>query len=94
MLKCDVRKYFASIDHQILKDLLESVVKCRSTLDLAARIIDGSNAQEEAAAYFAGDDLFAPFERRRGCRWGIRPPVFRQRLSRPPRPTCEPRAAA
>jgi len=29
VLKCDVRKYFASIDHQILKLLLEKVVKCR-----------------------------------------------------------------
>ena len=66
VLKCDVRKYFSSIDHTILKDLLERVVKCRPTLDLAARIIDGSNPQEEAAAYFPGDDLFTPFERRRG----------------------------
>jgi RNA-directed DNA polymerase len=28
VLKCDVQKYFASIDHAILKDLLARVVKC------------------------------------------------------------------
>jgi retron-type reverse transcriptase len=66
VLKCDIRKYFPSIDHDILKGLLRRVVKCKETLRLADRIIDGSNAQEEAAAYFPGDDLFSPFERRRG----------------------------
>ena len=70
MLKCDVRKYFASIDHQILNGLLGRAIKCRPTLDLAARIIDGWNAQEEAIAWFTGDDLFAPFERRRGLPLG------------------------
>jgi len=69
-LKCDVRKYFPSIDHQILKDLLARAVKCRPTLDLAARIIDASNTQEEAVVYFPGDDLFTPFERRRGLPLG------------------------
>jgi retron-type reverse transcriptase len=66
VLKCDIRKYFPSIDHEILKELLARVVKCRRTLELAARIIDGSNEQEESIAYFPGDTLFTPFERRRG----------------------------
>jgi retron-type reverse transcriptase len=66
VLKCDVRKYFPSIDHEILKELLERVVKCKPTLNLAARIIDGSNAREESLAWFAGDNLFTPVERRRG----------------------------
>jgi len=70
VLKCDVRKYFPSIDHQILKELLARAVKCRHTLDLAARIIDASNAQEEAVSYFPGDDLFTTFERRRGLPLG------------------------
>jgi retron-type reverse transcriptase len=70
VLKCDVRKYFPSIDHAILKDLLARVVKCCPTLDLAARIIDASNAQEEAVSYFPGDDLFSPFARRRGLPLG------------------------
>ena len=70
VLKCDVRKYFPSIDHAILKDLLARAVKCRPTLELAARIIDASNAQEEVLSYFPGDDLFTPFERRRGLPLG------------------------
>jgi len=70
VLKCDVRKYFPSIDHAILKDLLARAVKCRPTLELAARIIDASNAQEEVVSYFRGDDLFTPFERRRGLPLG------------------------
>lgn len=70
VLKCDVRKYFACIDHQVLQGLLERVVKCRRTLDLARRIIDGSNQQEEVVHYFPGDDLFSPLERRRGLPLG------------------------
>ncbi|MGA2742668.1 MAG: reverse transcriptase domain-containing protein, partial [Bryobacteraceae bacterium] len=46
VLKCDVRKYFPSVDHAILRCLLARAVKCPPTLDLAARIIDASNAQE------------------------------------------------
>jgi len=70
VLKFDIRKYFPSIDHAILKDLLARAVKCRPTLDLAARIIDASNPQEPVAAYFPGDDLFTPFERLRGLPLG------------------------
>ncbi|MEO8132255.1 MAG: reverse transcriptase/maturase family protein [Bryobacteraceae bacterium] len=70
VLKCDVRKYFASIDHEILKNLLSRVVKCAPTLDLATRIIDGSNLQQDTAAYFPGDNLFTPYERRRGLPLG------------------------
>jgi retron-type reverse transcriptase len=66
VLKCDIRKYFPSIDHLLLKELLERAIKCRPTLNLAAQIIDGGNPQEESVAYFPGDTLFTPFERRRG----------------------------
>jgi len=70
VLKCDVRKYFASIDHEILNQQLARVIKCKPTLDLAARIIAGSNPQEEVIQYFAGDNLFTPFDRRRGLPLG------------------------
>jgi hypothetical protein len=36
----------------ILKELIARVIKCRRTLGLADRIIDGSNEQEEAVQYF------------------------------------------
>ncbi len=70
VLKCDVRKYFPSIDHEILLEQLTRVVKCKATLALAARIVGGSNSQEEAVAYFPGDNLFTPFERRCGLPLG------------------------
>lgn len=66
VLKCDIRKYFPSLDHEILKDLLARVVKCRRTLGLAGCIIDGSNEQEEILAWYPGDTLFTPIERRHG----------------------------
>lgn len=69
-LKLDVRKYFASIDHEILEGLLARVIKCKPTLRLAGRIIAGSNEQERVIRYFEGDDLFTPFERRRGLPLG------------------------
>jgi hypothetical protein len=59
-----------SIDHSILNELLARAVKCRPTLGLASRIIEGSNPQEEVISYYPGDDLFTPFERRRGLPLG------------------------
>jgi hypothetical protein len=50
--------------------LLAQAVKCRRTLGLAALIIEGSNPQEEVIQYFPGDDLFTPYERRRGLPLG------------------------
>jgi retron-type reverse transcriptase len=66
VLKADVRKFFPSIDHDILKERLARKVKDRDVLWLAGQIIDGSNPQEEVLDYFPGDDLFTPHERHRG----------------------------
>ncbi len=65
-LKCDVKKYFPSIDHDVLKAEIRRTIACPDTLWLIDRIIDGSNQQEAVVEYFPGDDLFAPFERRKG----------------------------
>ncbi len=64
-LRCDIRKYFASIDHAVLLGQLERVIRCRPTLGLAATIIEGSNPQQPVDWYFPGDDLFTPGLRRR-----------------------------
>jgi hypothetical protein len=70
-LKCDVRKYFASIDHTILLGQLENTIKCRPTLGLIGRILAGFRYDVgPTARYFPGDDLFTPFERRRGLPLG------------------------
>lgn len=39
-LQCDVRKYFASIDHESLKTLLRRILKDKRLLELLDRIID------------------------------------------------------
>jgi retron-type reverse transcriptase len=70
VLKCDVRQYFASIDHAVLKGLLAGVVKCGPTLRLAGRIVDGWERQDETVHYFPGDTLFTPLERPRGLPLG------------------------
>lgn len=40
VLKCDIRKFFASIDHQILKDILKKYIHDTDTLNLLNNIID------------------------------------------------------
>lgn len=66
VLKCDVRKYFQSIDHGILKAQLSRVIRCRPTLELCGEIIDSSHDTELEPVVFAGDDLFSMHERARG----------------------------
>lgn len=82
VLKCDIKKYFPSIDHQILKSLIRRKIACKQTLWLIDKTIDNSNPQEEVIVDFPGDDpsagvtvsqpncsgqvLFAPGERRKG----------------------------
>ena len=66
VLRCDIFRYFHTIDHEILKRDLRRRLACERTLDLADRIIDGSNPQEPVYQLFPGDDLFTPLERRRG----------------------------
>ena len=70
VLRCDIYRYFPAIDHEILKVDLRRRMSCRRTLALVDRIIDGSNPQEPVDLYFPGDDLFEPFERRRGLPLG------------------------
>jgi retron-type reverse transcriptase len=66
VLQCDIRKYFPSIDHEILKSLLRHKLKCPDTLWLIDALIDNSNPQEPRNEYFPGDDLLTPLTRRRG----------------------------
>ncbi|MEK7728837.1 MAG: reverse transcriptase domain-containing protein [candidate division KSB1 bacterium] len=66
VLKLDFKKYFPSIDHEILKALLRRRIGDLKALWLIDAIIDGSNEQESPMDYFAGDDLFTPITRQRG----------------------------
>ncbi|XHR80291.1 MAG: reverse transcriptase domain-containing protein [Gloeotrichia echinulata DVL01] len=66
ILQCDIKKYFPTIDHEILKSLLHRKLKCQDTLWLAETIINSSNPQEPVIQYFPGDDLLSPLQRRIG----------------------------
>ncbi len=66
VLQCDIRKYFPSIDHEILKQIIRRKIKCHDTLWLIDTIIDSSNPQEPVIEYFPGDDLLTPILRRHG----------------------------
>ncbi len=67
VLKCDIRKYFPSIDHDILYAILSKKIADPGTRWLLKTILDHSNPQEPVVHYFPpDDDLFAPFQRRRG----------------------------
>jgi len=46
VLKCDVRKFFPSMDHAVLKRMIRRTIACHDTLWLLDKIIDGSNRQE------------------------------------------------
>ena len=66
VLKCDIRKYFPSIDHEILKAKLRRRIKCLRTLSLIDLIIDSSHSEGVADLHFPDDGLFTPFERKKG----------------------------
>jgi retron-type reverse transcriptase len=66
VLKMDIKKFFPSIDHEVLKQSLRRALKDVHALWLCDLIIDHSNEQEPIMQHFPGDDLFTPLARRRG----------------------------
>ncbi len=64
--KADIRKFFPSLDHEILKSLVARKIKDPHVMWLVDTIIDHSNPQEPVTMWFPGDDLFTAAERRRG----------------------------
>ena len=66
VFKCDIRKYFPSIDHQILFEMFEQKIRDTDTLWLIQTIIDSSDVADQSELfYFNGDNLFTPLERRK-----------------------------
>jgi retron-type reverse transcriptase len=62
VLQCDVRQFFPSIDHAILRAALKKMLPDRSVLWLVDRILAsgrGVLSEEYDMAYFPADDLFA-----------------------------------
>jgi retron-type reverse transcriptase len=66
VLKMDVRQYFPSIDHGLLKEKLRRRIKDAQVLDLLDRIVECSPQSTAAPQYLPGDDLFTPLDRRTG----------------------------
>jgi retron-type reverse transcriptase len=64
VLKCDVRKFFPSIDHEVLKEKLAKKVRCKFTLQLCHLIIDSYLDEEFSPVFFPGDDLFSATRKR------------------------------
>lgn len=65
VLKCDIRKYFESIDLEILLNKVANKIKCSDTLCLVRKIINSRQSGKEIE-YFTGDDLFTPLNRKKG----------------------------
>lgn len=66
VLQCDIKKYFPSINHEILKIMLRNKIKCPDTLWLIDLIIDNSNPQELENESLPGDEFLTPSQRKRG----------------------------
>ena len=66
VLKCDLRKFFPTVDHSILKGAIRRKIKDVELLWLTDLLIDHSNPQEPVDGFFPGDDLFTCEDRRRG----------------------------
>jgi len=62
VLQCDIRQFFPSIDHQILRRILARKIADRQVLWLCDLVLQsgvGILADEYEQVYFQGDDLFA-----------------------------------
>lgn len=66
VLKMDIKKFFPTINHEIMKDVISSIIKDKRLIKLINLIIDNSNEQEPVTEYFEGDSLFTPYEKRKG----------------------------
>lgn len=69
VLKLDIQKYYASIDHQILLRILERYVKDEDAMFIIRRILKSGKdilKNEYIMNWFKGDTLISPLNRDRG----------------------------
>ncbi|MFZ4394584.1 MAG: RNA-directed DNA polymerase [Kiritimatiellia bacterium] len=67
VLKCDVSKFFAQIDHRILLDKLGTWVTCPHAMGLIARVVASHHTGDDPPpAFFPGDDWVLATLRPRG----------------------------
>ncbi len=65
VLKCDIKKYFQNIDHEILFSKIAKNIKCNDTLWLVRQIIN-SKKSDNTIDLFPGDDLLTLVTRTTG----------------------------
>jgi hypothetical protein len=66
-LKCDIRKFFPSIDHTILLTKLRELIRCPRLMSVIELIVHGFEAGEGAPMpLFPGDDMIDAVSRGRG----------------------------
>lgn len=65
-LKMDIRQYFPSVDHQLLKEKLRHRIKDSHVLNLFDKIIDMAPLVKQPPVWYPNDNLFTPLERRTG----------------------------
>jgi RNA-directed DNA polymerase len=66
LLKMDIRQYFPSIDHAILKQQLAAKINDQPARDCLYRIIDMAPVGSDSIVYFPQDDLLSPLSRKTG----------------------------
>lgn len=66
VLRCDIRKFFPTIDHELALAAVARAIADRSFLEVLQHIVNGSNEQTPVHDLFPGDDLLTLSERRRG----------------------------
>jgi RNA-directed DNA polymerase len=62
VLQCDVRQFFPSVDHAILRGQLARVIEDKAVMGLVDRILSGGArvlVEEYEMVWFSGDDLLA-----------------------------------
>ncbi len=64
VLKIDIKKYFFSIDHEILFEDINRKISDKKLLHLIDTILDTYNSKDEYYYYFDGDNLFDGIRKR------------------------------
>jgi len=69
VLRCDIKKFYPSVDHQILLRIISRWIKDRDVICLVRKILESGKSileSEYIPAWYQGDGLFTPFSRSRG----------------------------